>query len=81
MSEMETPLNRPYEQRQHRHRRLYWQVLLPLAVVLPASAYLQALQEGLLLSILGVLVLLLKKLTDTNDLLGYLGSLQRQRGN
>lgn len=68
---------RNYEKRLHRHRQLYWRTLLPVLVVLAASAMLGFPLQGLLLAILGVLIALLFMLREVIDVLGYLGSLQR----
>lgn len=68
---------RNYEKRLHRHRQLYWRTLLPVLVVLTASAMLGFPMQGILLAILGVLIALLFMLREVIDVLGYLGSLQR----
>lgn len=68
---------RNYEKRLHRHRQLYWRILLPVLVVLIASAMLGFPLQGILLAILGVLIALLFMLREVIDVLGYLGSLQR----
>ncbi|MCA1789925.1 MAG: hypothetical protein LC667_08705 [Thioalkalivibrio sp.] len=68
---------RNYEKRLHRHRQLYWRTLLPVVVVLAASAMLGFPMQGILLASLGVLIALLFMLREVIDVLGYLGSLQR----
>lgn len=68
---------RHYERRQYRHRRLYWQVSLPILAVLIAGYTLGYFLEALGLAVLGLLVVLLVMLREIIDVLGYLGSLQR----
>ncbi|MCW9059347.1 MAG: hypothetical protein OQL11_10785 [Gammaproteobacteria bacterium] len=68
---------RNYEKRLHRHRQLYWRTLLPVLVVLVASVLLGFPMHGILLAILGVLIALLFMLREVIDVLGYLGSQQR----
>lgn len=68
---------RNYERRLHRHRQLYWRALIPILVVLGLSYWLGYFLEGLLLSALGVLIVMLVMLRELIDVLGYLGSLQR----
>lgn len=68
---------RNYEKRLHRHRRLYWRVLLPVGAVLVAGYALGYFMESLLLAALGVSIMLLMMLREIIDVLGYLGSLQR----
>ncbi|MBZ0072840.1 MAG: hypothetical protein WCY26_04570 [Thiohalobacteraceae bacterium] len=68
---------RHYERRLHRHRRLYWQVSLPVLAVLIAGYALGYFLEALVLAVLGLLVVLLVMLREIIDVLGYLGSLQR----
>lgn len=68
---------RNYEKRTYRHRRLYWQTALPVLALLIAGYALGYFMEGLLLATLGVLIALLFMLREIIDVLGYLGSLQR----
>ena len=68
---------RNYERRLHRHRKLYWRATIPIVLVLGVSLWLGYFLEGLLLAGLGVLVVLLVMLREIIDVLGYLGSLQR----
>lgn len=68
---------RNYQKRLHRHRQLYWQVLLPVLLVLIGSFVAGYFLEGILVAALGVSIMMLVVLREIIDVLGYLGSLQR----
>ncbi|MFN2309142.1 MAG: hypothetical protein ABR553_05320 [Gammaproteobacteria bacterium] len=69
---------RNYERRLYRHRQLYWRALLPVLILLIGGFMLGHFLEALLLAVLGVMIVLLLMLREIIDVLGYLGSLQRE---
>ncbi|WP_297527350.1 hypothetical protein [Thiohalobacter sp.] len=62
----------PFEQRQYRQRRIYWRVLLPLALLLGVATVIGQFLAGALLVIIALLALLLGAVHELLDRIGYL---------